>query len=133
MEVQNLPQASPVNYNISIKIVTLLGKQYLSFPDQSKFIRVLIKDIVRLEGVRNYTLIHLKNGDTLLSSRTLKVYQNVLSEVGFVRVHRAHLINLHCMNHYDELDLTFAVMQNKDHITISRRKRKNFQDRIALQ
>jgi two-component system, LytTR family, response regulator len=133
MEIKNLPQVSSANYNISIKIVNLLGNQYLSFPDQSKFIRVLLKDIVRLEGVRNYTLIHLKNGDILLSSRTLKIFQNVLSEVGFVRVHRAHLINLHCINHYDESECTFAVMQNKDYIAISRRKRKDFQDKVALQ
>jgi two-component system, LytTR family, response regulator len=131
MEIKNLPVSSPIN--VSIKIVSLLGKKYLLFPDQSKTILVLVKDIVRLEGVRNYTLIHLKNGSTMLSSRTLKVYQTVLSSVGFVRVHRAHLINLQCMKHYDELDLTFAVMQNKDQITISRRKRKDFQDRIALQ
>jgi two-component system, LytTR family, response regulator len=131
METKTLPQTNPST--ISIKIVSLLGKKYLSFPDQSKFIRVLVKDIVRLEGVRNYTLIHLIDGSTMLSSRTLKVYENVLSGLGFVRVHRAHLINLHCMNHYDELDLTFAVMQNKDQITISRRKRKDFQDRIAVQ
>jgi two-component system, LytTR family, response regulator len=130
METKTLPPTNPTN--ISIKIVSLLGKKYLSFPDQSKFIRVLVKDIVRLEGVRNYTLIHLINGDVLLSSRTLKVYENVLSEAGFMRVHRAHLINLHCMKHYDELDLTFAVMQNRDQITISRRKRKDFQDRVTL-
>jgi two-component system, LytTR family, response regulator len=130
MEIKTLPQTNPTN--ISIKIVSVLGKKYLSFPDQSKFIRVLLKDIVRLEGVRNYTLIHLKNGDISLSSRTLKVYENVLSGAGFVRVHRAHLINLHCMQHYDELDLTFAVMQNKDQITISRRKRKGFQDKVAI-
>ena len=129
MEIQNLPQVKTLS--ISIKIVSLLGKPHLLFPDQSKIIHVLVKDIVRLEGVRNYTLIHLKNGDTLLSSRTLKVYENVLVDWGFVRVHRAHLINLNCMKHYDELDLTFAVMQNKDYISISRRKRKDFQDRIV--
>ena len=129
MEIQNLPQSKTLC--VSIKIVNLLGKPYLLFPDQSKIIRVLVKDIVRLEGVRNYTLIHLKNGDTLLSSRTLKIYENILVDWGFVRVHRAHLINLNCMKHYDELDLTFAVMQNKDYISISRRKRKDFQDRIV--
>ena len=128
MEIQNLPQSKALC--VSIKIVSLLGKPHLLFPDQSKIIRVLVKDIVRLEGVRNYTLIHLKNGDTMLSSRTLKIYENILVDWGFVRVHRAHLINLNCMKHYDELDLTFAVMQNKDYISISRRKRKDFQDRI---
>ena len=130
MEIQNLSTSNPIN--VSIKIISLQGKKYLLFPDQSKTISVLVKDIVRLEGVRNYTLLHLKNGTIMLSSRTLKVYENVLSEVGFLRVHRAHLINLYYMKHYDELDLTFAVMQNKDQISISRRKRKDFQDRIAL-
>ena len=129
MEIQNLPQSKALC--VSIKIINLLGKPYLLFPDQSKIIRVLVKDIVRLEGVRNYTLIHLKNGDTMLSSRTLKIYENILVDWGFVRVHRAHLINLNCMKHYDELDLTFAVMQNKDYISISRRKRKKFQNRIG--
>lgn len=129
MEIQNLPSLT----NISIKIVSLHGEKYLLLPEQSKTIRVLVKDIIRLEAVGNYTLFHLKKGIIILSSRTLKVYQNVLSDFGFVRVHRAHLINLYCMKHYDKLDLTFAVMQNADRISISRRKRKDFQDRIALQ
>ena len=131
METQNLPPLSPINVS-SIKIISLQGEKYLLFPDQSKTIRVLVKDIVRLEGVGNYTILHLKNGATMLSSRTLKLYQKALSDDGFVRVHRAHLINLHYMKNYDESDLTFAVMQNKDQISISRRKRKDFQDRIAL-
>ena len=131
MEIQNLPRANPLI--ISIKIVSLLGNPHLLFPNQSKIVRVLVKDIIRLEGVRNYTLIYLKNGSTMLSSRTLKVYENVLVDWGFVRVHRAHLINLDCMNYYDKSELTFAVMQNKDHISISRRKRKDFQQKMALQ
>jgi two-component system, LytTR family, response regulator len=133
MEIQNLPQLpqSPL-FTISIKIVTLLGRQYLLVPDQSKIRRVLINDIVRLEGVKNYTLIHLKNGDNLISSRTLKVYDAVLQEVDFLRIHKAHLINMKCLRNYDESQHQFAVMQNKDVISISRRKRKDFQERIAV-
>lgn len=130
MEVQNLPQSSAIC--VSIKIVKLLGKQYLLLPDQSKTVRVLVKDLIRLEGIRNYTLLHLQDGSTILSSRTLKVYENVLSTIGFVRVHRSHLINLKCMNHYDKSELTFAVMQNKDYISISRRKRRNFQNMLIV-
>ena len=77
METQNLPPLSPINVS-SIKIISLQGKKYLLFPDQSKTIRVLVKDIVRLEGVGNYTILHLKNGATMLSSRTLKLYQKAL-------------------------------------------------------
>jgi two-component system LytT family response regulator len=133
MEVQNLPQLPQIPLStISIKIVTLLGRQYLLVPDQSKIRRVLINDIVRLEGVKNYTLIHLKNGNNLISSRTLKVYDVVLQKVDFLRIHKAHLINMKCLRNYDESQHQYAVMQNRDIISISRRKRKGFQERIAV-
>ncbi|MES2518511.1 MAG: LytTR family DNA-binding domain-containing protein [Bacteroidota bacterium] len=128
MKAQNLPQQSVSTF--TIKIVNLLGRIYLLVPDQAKMRHVLVKDIVRLEGVRNYTILHLKNGDTMISSRTLKVYENILLEADFLRVHKAHLINMQCLRNYDESDLMFAVMQNRDKISISRRKRKDFQVRI---
>lgn len=133
MEIQNLPQLPQLPLStISIKVVMLLGRQYLLVPDQSKIRRVLINDIVRLEGVKNYTLIHLKNGDNLISSRTLKVYDAVLQEVDFLRIHKAHLINMKCLRNYDESEHQYAVMLNRDVISISRRKRKGFQERIAV-
>lgn len=133
MEIQNLPQLPPIPLStISIKIVTLLGRKYLLVPDQAKIRRVLINDIVRLEGVKNYTLLHLRNGDTMLSSRTLKVYDEILQQVDFLRIHKAHLINMKCLRHYDESQHQYAVMQNRDVISISRRKRKDFQERIAF-
>lgn len=130
MEVENLPIV-PV-CAISIKIVTILGKLYLLVPDQSKTHKVLIKDIVRLEGIKNYTLLHLKNGTTMISSRTLKVYHTVLQEVDFLRIHKGHLINMRFLRNYDETQMLYAVMQNRDIISISRRKRKDFQDRMAV-
>jgi two-component system LytT family response regulator len=132
MEIKNLPQLpqSPLS-TISIKIVTLLGRQYLLVPDQAKIRRVLINDLVRLEGVKNYTLLHLRNGDTMLSSRTLKVYDEILQQADFLRIHKAHLINMKCLRNYDESQHQYAVMQNRDIICISRRKRKDFQERIA--
>lgn len=130
MENQNLPQLQLCP--ISIKIETLLGIQYLLVPDQSKIHKILIKDIVRLEGIKNYTLLHLNDGKTIISSRTLKVYNGVLQEANFFRIHRAHLINMQFLRNYDETQMLYAVMQNRDIISISRRKRKDFQERMAI-
>ena len=129
MEIQNLPQ---IPLAISIKIITLLGRKYLLVPDQSKIRRVLIKDILRLEGMKNYTLLHLRNGETILSSKTLKVYDEILQRADFLRIHKAHLINMKCLINYDESQHQYAVMQNRDVISISRRKRKNFQERVGV-
>lgn len=127
MEIQNLPQSI-----ISTKIVKILGRKYLLVPDQSKIHHVLIHDIVRLEGMKNYTLLHLRNGNTMLSSKTLKVYDEILQKSDFLRIHKAHLINMKHLRNYDEDQTLYAVMQNRDIISISRRKRKDFQQRIAV-
>ena len=133
MEFQNLPKLPQSSLStISIKIVTLLGRQYLLVPNQSKIRCVLIQDIVCLEGMKNYTLLHLRNGDTMLISRTLKVYDGILKQADFLRIHKAHLINMKCLRNYDESQYQYAVMQNKDVISISRRKRKGFQERISV-
>jgi len=129
MEIQNLPQ---IPLAISIKIITLLGRKYLLVPDQSKIRRVLIKDILRLEGMKNYTLLHLRNGETILSSKTLKVYDEILQQADFLRIHKAHLINMKYLINHDESQHQYAVMQNRDVISISRRKRKKFQERVGV-
>lgn len=133
MKIQHLPHLpkSPLTA-ISIKIVTLLGIKYLLVPDQAKIRRVLIKDIVRLEGIKNYTLLHLRNGGTMLSSRTLKVYDKILQQSNFLRIHQAHLIDMKCLRNYDKSQHQYVVMQNRDVINISRRKRKDFQERITV-
>jgi len=124
MEIQNLPQL-PLS-TTSIRVVILLERQYLLVLDQSKLLRVLVQGIIRLEGVKKYTLLHLRNGNTMLSSRTLKVFDEILQKSDFLRLHKAYLINMHCLEKHDEVQTLYATMQNRVIISISRRKRKNF-------
>jgi two-component system LytT family response regulator len=124
---------APVRSALDIKkSKNLIGTSYVMVPNQSQIIRIALKDIVRLEGIRNYTLFHLVNGRNVISSRTLKTYEDVLAGNNFLRIHKAHLINIDCLLNYDESELTFAVMNNKDRIAISRRKRKCFQEKMRI-
>ena len=134
MEIQHLPHLpqSPLTA-ISIKIVSLLGRKYLLVPDRAKIRSVLTKDIVRLEGIKNYTILHLRNGDTMFSSRTLKVYDEILQQSNFLRIHKAHLINMKYLRNYDKSQHQYTVMQSRDVINISRRKRKDFQERTTVE
>ncbi len=50
-------------------------------------------EIIRCEATGNYTRIFLNGKKTILTSRTLKDYDELLSEQGFQRIHRAHLVN----------------------------------------
>jgi two-component system, LytTR family, response regulator len=52
-----------------------------------------VSEIIRLEGERNYTQFHFTQGRKYLSSKTLKEYDDILSEKGFIRIHKSHLVN----------------------------------------
>ncbi len=50
-------------------------------------------EIIRCEADGNYTRFFLKNQKPILTSKTLKEYDEMLCEQNFIRVHRAHLVN----------------------------------------
>lgn len=52
------------------------------------------KHIVRCQSLQNYTQIYLKNGKKIISTKTLKYFEILLSEKAFVRIHQSHLVNL---------------------------------------
>ncbi len=55
---------------------------------------VQVSDIIRCEASDTYTTFHLNMGDTIMISKSLKEYENLLSDFNFFRVHQTHLINL---------------------------------------
>lgn len=52
-----------------------------------------VREIIRLEGDRNYTNFYFTGNRKLLSSKTLKEYEEILSDKGFIRCHKSHLVN----------------------------------------
>lgn len=55
---------------------------------------VCIKDIVHCKANDNFTDFHLADKQKKMICRTLKFYEDLLGESGFMRVHKSHLINL---------------------------------------
>ncbi len=55
---------------------------------------VKIADIVSCEANDNFTDFHFTSRSKMMICRTLKFYEELLSESGFMRVHKSHLINL---------------------------------------
>lgn len=79
------------------------------------------EDIIRLEGESNYTRFHFINDKHLLTSRNLKEYEEILTNHGFIRVHKSHIINkYHVVSYSAEGCL---VMSDKSKVEISRRRK----------
>lgn len=115
--------------NLSMAIQNLSSKQVgdhlLILKTQDGDLKLAVKDIVRIEGDRNYSYIHLNNGSKKLVSKTLSVLEELLDSKGFFRCHRSHIINADYISNYSG-GLTL-ITTDYGKIPISRRKKQPFQ------
>lgn len=90
-----------------------------------------IKDIIRCESEDNYTKFFIKNHKTIMISKTLKEYEELLKDQGFERIHQSHLINLNELKSYIKKDGGFVIMSDDSQLPVSQRKKERLQELIS--
>jgi two-component system LytT family response regulator len=91
----------------------------IALPEINGFTIVKVREILRCEGERNYSRIFFKNGASVLVSRTLLDFDNLLVPHGFFRIHRSHLISLKDVNRYLKTDGGMVEMTDKIQLPVS--------------
>jgi two-component system, LytTR family, response regulator len=94
----------------------------LSTGDRIEFVEV--NTIVRCQGEGNYTHIYFENRKTLLVSKSLVEFEELLEEHSFIRTHKAHLINLKKVAAYIKTEGGMIKMNNGDIVPVSRRRKE---------
>lgn len=84
------------------------------------------KNIIRCSADNNYTVIHLKDNEQIISSKTLKEYDVILSAKGFFRAHRSHLINIDYISKYLKGRPALIEMEDGYHVELSQSKKASF-------
>ncbi len=62
---------------------------------------VTLLEVSGLRAARDYTRVHLHNGDAFLDTRPLSVWQGLLPPEHFLRIHRSGLVNLVHVQQFD--------------------------------
>ncbi len=95
----------------------------LALHTQDKIHIVNINDIVRCESSVNYTEFFFAGGKKLLVTKTLKDFEDLLSDQGFFRVHQSHLINTKFIKEFVKTDGGYIIMTDGSNVPVSTRKR----------
>lgn len=95
----------------------------LALHTQDKIHIVNIQDILRCESNVNYTEFYFTNSKKLLVTRTLKDFDELLSDQGFYRVHQSHLVNTRYIKEFVKTDGGYLMMNDGASIPVSTRKR----------
>jgi two-component system LytT family response regulator len=87
-----------------------------------------LADVIRFEASSNYTLIHSINQRPLVVAKVLADYECMLKEMGFVRVHRSHLLNRRYVHSVDSCGS--IIMYEGFKVEVPRRKKKEIIRRL---
>jgi len=79
-------------------------------------------DILFAEGQNNYTHFHLSRQRKLVASKTLLEFENLLSDHGFMRVHKSFLVNIKYVERYLSKNGTL-LLTNGNEVEVSRRRK----------
>jgi two-component system LytT family response regulator len=85
---------------------------------------VNLMDIIRCQSDKNYTHFYIIEEESIVVSKTLKEYDEILTGFGFFRVHQSHLINLSHVKRYEKADGGYLVMSDDSVVPVSFRKKE---------
>jgi len=104
----------------------------LALPTQSGIVFVELEDIVRCEATGSYTIFYLQNGDTVLVSKTLKIYVELLEDFNFCRINRRDLINLKFVKEYRRQNKGMVVMSDGAILSVSEGRKETYLKKMGF-
>lgn len=103
----------------------------IALTTQDGFTFVKFEDIIRCEAQGNYTSVYLTDGSSLLITKTLRHYEDILEDKLFFRVHKSHLINLSYIRRFIKGKQSMVETTDGKNIEVSLRKRDALLQKLA--
>jgi len=109
----NLSNKNPLD-----KTIALSGLDGISF--------VKMSDILRVEANGRYAKFHLLNKETIVVSKTLGDFEEILSANQFFRIHDSSIINLNHVKKYIRGDGGTVLLSDNTELDVARRRKEEF-------
>jgi two-component system LytT family response regulator len=102
----------------------------LGFPISTGQQFIKLEDIIYAEAQDNIAILHLKEKQTVNLTKSLGWLEEHLDEHRFCRIHHSYLINVDHLKEYIRNEGGYVVMSNNKGISISRRRKDNFLQKL---
>jgi two-component system LytT family response regulator len=102
----------------------------LCIPSVKGFQVVDLKNILYCEASGSYTNFHFTDKHIVCSAKTIHEYEELLSDAGFVRIHKSYLVNLLHVKEYIRGEGGTVLLSNGAEVEVSRRKKDFFISRM---
>lgn len=119
LEVLFQKLSQPVTSLQRIALPTLEGLQLLP-----------VESILYCRSDSNYTILHLKNKQKVVVSKTLKDVEEMLIDHAFCRVHHSYMVNLNEIEKFVKGDAAYVVLSNGSVVDVSRSRKESLLERL---
>jgi two-component system LytT family response regulator len=100
-------------------------------PSGNKLLFLEIDQIIRCESDVNYTTIYLKDQQKIMVAKTLKEFEELLTDYNFFRIHSSHLINLSYIKTYHKGKGGTVTLSDNTNLEVSTRRKELFLKKIS--
>ncbi len=104
--------------------------EQLAVPAQTGMVFLKVSDIIYCEADSNYTKIFMTGKQKIISTRTLKEYEELLYDSDFIRIHHSWLINKLHVKQYIKGEGGQVIMNDGTALDVSRRKKDDVVARL---
>ncbi len=95
--------------------------QKITFSTHKGLVVEDLENLVRVESDNNYTTAHLKSGEKIMLSKSIREFERTLANDRFFRIHNSHLINLEYIRSFSKQEGGFVLLKDGTHLPVSRR------------
>lgn len=118
------------------KLEILLSNLYhkekkICVPVVNGMLVLAVSDIIRCESAINYTTIFMSDRQKITVARTLKEFEDMLTEYNFCRIHNSHLVNLAFIRTYNKGKGGSVTLSDGTQLEVSTRKKDDFLRKMA--
>jgi two-component system LytT family response regulator len=115
------------NFSTLLGALNPAGRHKMIINSKSGIESININEIIYLESRSNYTHIHLLNSRLILTSKTLKEFEDYLcvTNCSFMRIHNSFIINLNKVLRYLKAE-ECVVLNDEQKVPISKSKKDAF-------
>lgn len=104
----------------------------IALPQLGSISFIEVDDMVSMQADSNYTIIHMKDMQKLVISKTLKDFEELLDESQFARIHKSYIVNLKYIKEYSTIDGGVVKMSDGNQWSISRRQLDLFLKKMKM-
>ena len=109
-------------YNLVFNASIAEKAKFLMLKADLGLIKVMLNDILFIEGLDNYLKIHLRNQPPVVVRLTMKTLMEMLNEKEFLRVHRSYIV---AVNHIESVKQKIITISGEE-IPVG----KNYEDKV---